>query len=144
MKYLSEMGTWVVAGVGSLYAFVTGHTDLAFQILLAFMSIDIASGLLKGAYQKRLKSEIMSLGIVKKGGIILSIVFAYLLDMLINDGQPVFVTMMTWVAIGNEGLSITENFSSMGIGVPQVVTDRLGQFTDHAKEVQKDKDQLQD
>lgn len=143
MRYLTEFSAWIVGGIGTAYAFVTGHTDQAFQILLLMMIVDIVSGALKGAQQKRLKSAIMSLGILKKGGILLSIAFAYLLDMLVNGSNPVFVTMMTWLAIGNEGLSIVENLTIIGVKIPDAVTDRLGQLKDQAEEIQKDKDKLQ-
>ena len=143
MRYLTEFSAWIVGGIGTAYAFVTGHTDQAFQILLLMMIVDIVSGTLKGAQQKRLKSAIMSLGILKKGGILLSIAFAYLLDMLVNGSNPVFVTMMTWLAIGNEGLSIVENLTIIGVKIPDAVTDRLGQLKDQAEEIQKDKDKLQ-
>lgn len=140
MTYLKEFGTWIVGGVGSAYAFATGHIDVANLILLGVMAIDIASGILRGLQQKRLKSTIMSLGIIKKGGIILSIVFTYLLDMLINDGQPVFSTMMTWLAIGNESLSVMENLTALGVNVPSFIKDRLAIHVESAKDIQEIKD----
>jgi toxin secretion/phage lysis holin len=140
MKYLTEFWTWIIAGSGSMVAFVTGHTSEGFQFLLALMVIDIISGLMKGIQKKRLRSSIMSLGIMKKGGILLSVAFGYVLDMAINDGQPVFSIMMTWLAIGNEGLSIAENLTALGVKVPRVVKDKLGQFADEAVDLQHEKD----
>lgn len=141
MKYFGEFGTWVIAGVGSMYAFVTDHTEQGFQILLLMMVIDIISGLMKGAQGGRLKSAIMSMGIIKKGAILLSVAFGYILDNAINGGQPVFSTMMTWLAIGNEGLSVIENLTAMGVKIPKAITDKLGQFSESAKEIQKEKDE---
>ncbi|MGN8842555.1 phage holin family protein [Niallia sp. HCP3S3_B10] len=141
MNYLQEFGTWIVAGVGSTYAFVTGHTDQAFQILLAMMALDISSGIMKGIQRKKLKSSIMGLGIIKKGAILLSIFFAYLLDILVN-AEPVFVTMMTWLAIGNEGLSIIENLTAIGIKIPTIIKDTLQEFIKHAQSHQADKDKI--
>jgi toxin secretion/phage lysis holin len=140
VSYLSEFKAWAIGGAGSLYAFVTGHTDQAFKILLAMMLIDVISGLMRGAYQKRLKSAIMSMGIVKKGGVLLSIVFAGLLDHLVNDGQPVFRTMMVWLSIGNESLSICENLAAMGIAIPKVIKDRLAQIATDVELIQLEKD----
>lgn len=140
MKYLTDISAWIIAGIGSMYAFVTGHTEQGFQILLMMMVIDIVSGLMKGAQKNRLKSSIMSMGIIKKGAILLSVAFGYILDMAVNNGQPVFSTMMTWLAVGNEGLSVIENLTAMGVKIPAVITDRLGQFSDNAKDIQKEKD----
>ena len=140
MKYLSEYGTWIVGGIGSMYVFVTGQVDQSFFILLLCMLIDIISGLMKGALQNRLRSAIMSMGIIKKGAILLSVAFGYVLDIAVNGGQPVFSIMMTWLAIGNEGLSVVENLTAMGVKIPSVITDKLGQYSDTAKELRKEKD----
>lgn len=140
MKYMTEFGTWIIGGVGSMYAFVTGHTEQGFQVLVLVMIIDIISGLMKGIQKRNLKSAIMSLGIIKKGAILLSVAFGYILDMAISGGQPVFSTMMTWLAIGNEGLSVVENLTALGVKIPTAVTNKLGQFSDEAKELQKEKE----
>jgi toxin secretion/phage lysis holin len=142
MTYLDKMATYVIGGAGSIYAFVTDHTEQGFQILLLMMVVDIVSGLLKGAQNKRLKSAIMSMGIIKKGAILLSVAFGYILDNAINGGQPVFSTMMTWLAIGNEGLSVIENLQAMGVKIPTAVSDKLGQLNAEAKELQAEKDEI--
>lgn len=142
MKYVSEFGTWAIAGVGSMYAFVTGHTEQGFQILLLMMVIDIASGLMKGAQKRRLKSAIMSMGIIKKGAILLSVAFGYILDSFLNNGQPVFATMMTWLAIGNEGLSVIENLTAMGVKIPNVITEKLSQVSSEARDLHAEKDDV--
>lgn len=140
MSYLREFGTWIVGGIGSMYAFATGNFDVATLVLGGLMLIDIFSGLLKGGKHRNLQSYIMSLGIIKKGGIILSILFAFLLDTAVNGGQPVFRTMMTWVAIGNESLSISENLKAVGVTVPSFVMERIGQVKDSYLKAHVDKD----
>lgn len=140
MNYVQDAGAWVVAGIGSVYAFVTGNFESATVILFAIMIVDILSGILKGLKKRNLKSAIMSIGLMKKGGILLAILFAGLLDALINDGMPVFVTMMTWLSIGNESLSVMENISALGVQFPQAMTKRLGQVVDHYQEAQTEKE----
>lgn len=140
MSYLENAGAWVIGGVGAIYGFVTGNFDVATQVLIWAMLIDILSGVLKGLQKRRLKSAIMSMGILKKGGILLSIVFAYVLDQAVNGGQPVFAPMMTWVSVGNESISIFENLTTLGVKIPPAITDRLGQFTQEAVELHEEKD----
>ncbi|WP_255293632.1 phage holin family protein [Bacillus wiedmannii] len=140
MRYLGEFGTWIVGGIGAMYSFATGYIDQGIQILLWVMVIDVVSGLMKGYQQHRLKSAIMGMGIIKKGAILLSIVFASLLDMFLNDGQAVFRTMMIWIAVGNESLSIVENLTAMGVSIPSAITERLAQVTQEAKDLQNEKD----
>ncbi|MED4619578.1 phage holin family protein, partial [Priestia megaterium] len=73
-------------------------------------------------------------------GMLIAILFATLLDVLINDGMPVFRTLMFWLAIGNEGLSIIENLSSLGVYVPAQIKDRLSQVVNARADLQKEKD----
>lgn len=140
MNYLESGGAWVVGGIGSLYAFATGNFETTTLVLFAIMGIDIASGILKGLKKKNLKSAIMSIGLMKKGGIILAILLAGLLDEVVNGGQPVFITMMTWLTIGNETLSVVENISALGVQFPNAMIKRLGQVVDHYDDAQVEKD----
>lgn len=139
MSYLQELKTWLIAGVGTSFVFINGHVNQTLQILLAIMAVDLVSGIMRGLQKKELKSSIMSLGIIKKGAILLSILFAYLLDLLLNDA-PVFVTLMTWLAIGNEGLSIVENLTAMGVKIPRVISDSLLQIKKHVTNNQTEKE----
>lgn len=140
MNYVENAGAWIVGGIGSIYAFVTGSFDTATVTLFAIMLMDLATGILKGLKKKNLKSAIMSVGILKKGAIILAIVFSGLLDALVNNGMPVFVTMMTWLTIGNETLSVIENFSALGVHFPKALTKRFGQVVNQYKNVQDEKE----
>lgn len=140
MSYLENTGAWIIGGIGTIYAFVTGNFDVATQVLVWIMVLDVVTGLMKGIQNHNLKSAIMSIGIMKKGGMLLSIVFAGLLDSLLNAGTPVFAPMMTWLAIGNEGLSFVENIESLGFKMPKAITSKLGQFADEYDDLQKDKE----
>lgn len=142
MRYLHDAGAWIIGGMGTIYSFVTGNFGEATFFLMAMMVLDIISGVMKGAKAKNLKSSISSVGIMKKGGIMLTIIFCWVLDRLVSGGTPVFVTMMTWVSIGNEGLSFIENVSALGVTIPKGITDRLGQVKKQYEDVQKDKEQM--
>lgn len=142
LAYMKDTAFWAVGGIGSLFSFVTGHVGEAVVILCAFMAIDVVSGLLKGIKEKRLKSAIMHIGILKKAGILLGIIFATLLDILLNDGMPVFRTLFVWLSIANEGLSIIENLTALGVKMPSQIKDRLAQVITETKDLQKEKDGL--
>lgn len=140
MKYLHDGGAWFIGIFGSIYTFITGNLGVATICLVIIMGLDLASGVLKGWKAKNLRSAISSLGIAKKGGILLTIVFAYILDLAINNGSPVFVPMFTWVAIGNESLSFVENVTSLGVPVPKAIVDKLGLVQDEYKLYTAEKD----
>lgn len=140
MGYLNNVYVYIVGLVGSLVEFISGHYQNAIFILCVMMIIDVVTGLLKGAKNKRLKSAIMHMGIIKKAGMLLAIVFASLLDLLVNNGMPVFRTLMVWLAIGNEALSIIENFESLGVSIPKQIKDRLSQVVEAKTQLQDEKD----
>jgi toxin secretion/phage lysis holin len=140
MSYLNNVYVLATGVIGSVVEFVQGNYQNAIFILVAMMVIDIVTGILKGAKNKRLKSAIMHLGIIKKAGMLLAILFASLLDILVNDSMPIFRTLMVWLAIGNEGLSIIENLSALGVHVPAQIKDRLAQVVQEKAELQKEKD----
>lgn len=142
LGYSNNLGMWVTGGIGSLVSFFTGYTDEAVQMLLLLMIIDVTSGLLKGIKEKRLKSAIMHIGILKKAGIVLGIVFATIADILLNDGLPVFRTLFVWLSIANEGLSIIENLTAVGVKMPTQIKDRLAQVANETRDLQKEKDGL--
>lgn len=140
LRYLEDSGAWIVGGVGAIYSFITGNFGEATFLLMVMMFLDIVSGVMKGAKAKNLRSAISSAGIIKKGGILLTILFCWVLDRLVSGGQPVFVTMMTWVSIGNEGLSFLENVTALGVKVPDGVKERLGQVKKDYESIREDKD----
>lgn len=141
MSYLHEKSVWIAGGIGGTVSFLTEHTDISFTILLGMMLIDVLTGIAKGIQSKRLKSSIGHLGLMKKAGILLAVAMGYMLDILVNDGRPVFSIMMVWVSIGNEGLSVLENLSAMGVkAVPKQVKNVLAQMSENGKNIQSQKD----
>jgi toxin secretion/phage lysis holin len=140
MSYVNNFYVWMVGIIGSLVEFVSGHYQNALFILVCLMLIDVVTGLLKGAKEKRLKSAIMHMGIIKKAGMLIAILFASLLDILVNDNMPIFRTLMVWLAIGNEGLSIIENLTALGVKIPHQIKDKLAQVVAERQELQSEKD----
>jgi len=140
LKYLNDFGTWTIGIIGTVYTFITGNFGVATWCLLIIMVLDIASGVLKGFKANNLRSFISSLGIAKKGGILLTIIFAFILDTAVNDGQAVFVPMFTWVAIGNESLSFVENMASIGVPIPQAMVDKMGLLKEEYETLTAEKD----
>lgn len=128
MRYLDRYGTLIIGGAGSIYAYVSGNYGQASIILMAIMVLDVISGLMKAYENRNIRSDRMSLGLMKKGGILLAVVFAGLLDKLVSNGEPIFVNMMVWLSIGNESMSFIENLTILGVNIPDEITSRLGQI----------------
>lgn len=100
------------------------------QVLVALMVIDFVTGVIKGTKGHKLSSAIMNQGIRKKSAFLIGILFALVLDVAMFDKTPTFTTIMTFLAISNEGLSITENLAQLGVPIPSVITKRLQAMKD--------------
>lgn len=117
---------------GGLTAFITwlgwlvGGYDTMMITLLLFMGGDYLSGILCGIAKKKLSSEVGFVGIFKKIMIILLVAGTNLL------GQATGVEGLRYLVISfylaNEGTSIIENASILGLPVPQKVKDVLEQL----------------
>ena len=103
---------------------ILGGCDILFKMLLLFIGIDYITGVLGAIYKGKLSSNVSAKGIIKKIGYILLVVVAGALDVLISsDGY--IRHGITLMFIANEGISILENWSAMGIKVPDIIKDKF-------------------
>ena len=102
---------------------LTGY-DTLFKALLIFIVLDYLSGIMRAIYTKKLSSKIGSKGIIKKIGYIVLIVVVEILDILLKD-NGYLRNIIIYMFIANEGISILENWSAMGIKVPDFIKDKF-------------------
>ena len=102
---------------------LTGY-DTLFKALLIFIVLDYLSGIMRAIYTKKLSSKIGAKGIIKKIGYIVLIVVVEILDILLKD-NGYLRNIIIYMFIANEGISILENWSAMGIKVPDIIKDRF-------------------
>lgn len=110
---------------GVLY--LLGGWDIALQTLLIVMALDYITGVCKAIYNKKLNSTISFKGIVKKIGYIIMVAVAVELDT-ITGGTGAIRTLVIYFFVANEGISIVENWGSMGLPLPQKIIDVLEQL----------------
>ncbi|REK69352.1 phage holin family protein [Paenibacillus paeoniae] len=118
----------VIAAVGTTIAAALGGWDVALKILLFAMVFDYVTGVLAAVRDKRLDSDIMLWGGIRKlvvGGVI---AFAVLLDQFFGNDAPVIRTIAFYFYLGREGLSIVENLGKLNILVPPGIKDKLQQL----------------
>ena len=125
----SVLGTWFV--------FLIGGWQLLLTILLVFMVIDIATGIIKALIQRKLNSKIGYKGFLKKATIMLVIILANWLDMLTISDVPVFKTIAIYFYIGMEGLSILENINQIGVPIPNAIIKYIDQLAKEEKPTKK-------
>jgi toxin secretion/phage lysis holin len=119
-------GIFAIACTVLTYLF--GGWDVALIVLISFMVIDYITGVSVAVISKTLNSETGARGLLKKLSIILMLIVGVLMDRLINDGTWVFRTLVAYFYIANEGISIIENLSMLGVPVPQKIKHILEQL----------------
>lgn len=118
----------LVAILGGLFTYLLGGWDTCLIVLVTFMALDYATGVIGGWIQKNLNSNIGFRGILRKTTIIIVVIVAVLLDRLLKNGAWVFRTLVCYFYIGNEAISLLENVVKIGIPVPKKLVDALEQL----------------
>ncbi len=104
-----------------------GGWDIALQLLLIAIVLDYLTGILKAIYKKKLSSEIGLKGIVKKIGYLILVALSTMLDRVMGNTGAIR-TLVIYFFVANEGISILENWGSMGVPFPQKLKDTLDQL----------------
>lgn len=122
----------VVFGVigGLIVSFLGGWDGLAIT-LVSFIVLDWITGLLKAIYNKNLSSYTGFRGIIKKVVILIVVGVTVLLEK--NMGIPAIREIVMMFFIANEGISLLENVSQMGVPFPEKLKEILIQLRNKEK-----------
>ena len=77
---------------------------------------DIITGYLKAIKSKKINSSISRDGYIKKVGWIVSIIFGFIIDFILNI--DLFLKGTAIICITTEGMSIYENLNEIGVKLP--------------------------
>ena len=117
-----------VTVVATFFTYLFGGWDVAIGILIVFMCLDYATGVIVAYQNNLLNSEVGFKGLVKKFMILVILIVAVMLDRLMNTGTWVFRTLVCYFYIANEGISLLENVSNLGVKIPDKLKDALVQL----------------
>lgn len=123
------MLNWIKGGltaVGTAVGYFLGGFDTMMITLLVFMAVDYITGVICGIVKHKLSSKIGAEGILKKVFILLLVGSVNLLGIAINIEGLRYIVISFYLA--NEGISIIENASIIGLPVPQKIKDILEQL----------------
>ena len=115
-----------VALVGGLLTTLLGGWDVALQVLVLFVVLDYATGLIAAYGEQNLDSRVGFRGIAKKILLFIPVAVAYWLDMLL--GQEILRNLAIFFYIANEGLSMMENLGRAGVPFPEQIQEALEQL----------------
>lgn len=119
----------LVALIATFFTYLFGGWDLALKILITFMILDYVTGVIYAYVIKTLNSEIGFKGLIKKCMILAVLIVGVALDrMLGNDGTWIFRTLVCYFYIANEGISLLENISNLGVPIPNKIKNALEQL----------------
>ena len=119
------------AAAGGWLGWYAGGWDGFLYALVVFVVIDYITGLMCAVISKNLSSGIGAKGIFKKILIFALVGIGHTIDMyLIGDGSAIR-TAVIFFFISNEGVSLLENATHIGLPVPPQMKAILAQLHDN-------------
>jgi len=132
---MKEIWNWIqvaFAATGAFLGWFLGGLDGFLYALLVFVAIDYVTGVLCAIVDKKLSSEIGAKGIFKKVLIFVLVGVAHILDTQIlsssSGNNGALRTAVIFFYLSNEGISILENSSHIGLPIPGKLKEILKQL----------------
>lgn len=117
--------------VGAILAERLGGFDGLLEVLTVFIIVDYVTGIFCAIAEKKLSSEIGFKGIVKKVLIFILVGMANAVDVFVLKGDEQLIrTAVIFFYLSNEGISILENVSRIGLPIPDKLKEILNQIRD--------------
>ena len=130
---MKEIWTYIqmaIAIVGGWLGWYLGGLDGFLYALIVFVAIDYLLGVMCAIVEKHLSSDIGAKGIFKKVVIFSLVGVAHVIDShIIGDGS-VLRTAVIFFYLSNEGISIIENATRLGLPVPPKLKEILEQLNE--------------
>ena len=123
----------VFTAIGGWLGWFLGGCDGLMYALIAFVVVDYITGIMCAIVDKKLSSAVGFKGICKKVLIFLFVGVANILDVNIIGSGSVLRTAAIFFYLSNEGVSLLENASHLGLPVPNAIKEVLQQLHDRAE-----------
>ena len=122
-----------LAAVGGWLGWFLGGCDGLLYALIAFVVIDYITGVMCAIYDKNLSSSIGFKGICKKVLIFLMVGIGHILDTKVIGTGSVLRTAFIFFYISDEGISLIENATHLGLPIPNKLKEVLEQLHDRSE-----------
>ena len=127
MKDIWTIIQWVFSSLGCLLGYIFGNLDGFLIALIVFVIADYITGLCSAFVRKKVSSKAGCKGIIKKMCIFIVVAIANIIDVNLLE-IPMLRTAVIFFYISNEGISIVENLTVLGVPVPKKLKDVLIQI----------------
>lgn len=109
-------------------------------IVLLLAATDVGLGIMRSLKQHHFKSSINKSGIINKAAIVISVVFFYVLDLLLGINSVGFSELFGGSLCLAELVSVLTNLRELNVPFPKAITEFLDKFTaENKEEKQNDK-----
>ena len=120
----------IFATLGGWLGWFLGGCDGLVYALLVFVAMDYCTGVMCAINDHTLSSEVGFRGICRKVLIFLLVGIANILDVNVIGTGSVLRTAVIFFYISNEGVSLLENATHLGLPVPDAIKTVLEQLHD--------------
>jgi len=128
----------IVGASISLLTYLFGGMDSLLAALIAMICIDFVTGIIKAAVLRDIASQKMFLGGAKKIGIMFIVATSNIVDHVLELGGVLRAITISYF-IANEGISMLENWSQLGLPVPNRLRNVLREIKGQGDKDEKDK-----
>ena len=124
----------IVAATGTIASAWFGGWDIALNALVTLMVLDYVTGFLGAVRLKKVNSEVMFWGGIRKCAILAVVALAVLFDSMLGNSDPILRTLTIYFYVAREGLSVTENFGIIGVPLPPGIKKVLEQLQEKGED----------
>lgn len=128
MKQIWTVIQIAFSALGGFIGWFLGGNDGFIYALMVFVVIDYITGIMCAIADKELSSEVGFKGICKKVLIFALVGIGNLLDIYILGQAGILRNVVIFFYLSNEGVSILENASHLGLPVPEKLKEILKQL----------------
>ena len=128
---MKTVWNWIQAAlavVGGGLGWFFGEMDGFFYALIAFVVIDYITGVMCAIADKNLSSGVGFKGICRKVLIFALVGIGNIIDVQVLGSPGVLRTAVIFFYLSNEGVSILENSTHLGLPVPEKLKEVLAQL----------------
>ena len=129
MKGFIETMQIAFAAIGGFLGYTLGGCDGFLYALVAFISLDYITGVMLAIVERKLSSEIGFRGIFKKVLIFVMVSVGHIVDSKIIGSGSAIRTAVIFFYASNEGISILENATKLGLPIPDKLRTVLHQLS---------------
>ena len=119
-----------ITAVGGWLGYFLGGLDGLLTALIVFMVIDYITGLMCAIADKKLSSAVGFVGICKKALVMLLVGVAHIVDLHVVGSGSALRSAVVCFYLSNEGVSLLENASHLGLPIPEKLKAVLEQLHD--------------